>query len=315
MTQIVPNTDFHLAKNSGIRSAAICLALACVAAPALIDAASLQIKGNSARLIYISGKVEVQRDGTRTWRSAYRNRHLGGGDKVRTQSRALAEIALPGGSILRVAPFTEVQLKPPTLGEEVVTTVKVSFGRFWSNIRRLTQRGRKFSVETDSAVIGVRGTIFNTVVDSKKGVNVQVYRGEVEVWNPFPEDDPDADKSVIESPTEMAPSFREVTREQWTVKVGQNQQIRVEPNGDFEEEELDPEAEAAAQSWIRFNRNRDELLANSRQKYFEGLSDLPEDGLSDDPEPDDELDDEESWDYPYDDEDEYEEDDDSSKDD
>jgi len=93
--------------------------------PAAMDAASLEIKGDSARLVYISGKVQVQRDGTNTWRSAYRNRLLGGGDKVRTLSRALAEIALPGGSILRVAPYTEVQIKPPGLGEEVVTTIKV----------------------------------------------------------------------------------------------------------------------------------------------------------------------------------------------
>ena len=98
----------------------------------------------------------------------------------------------------------------------------------------------------------------------------------------------------------------------------------IDPDGEYEEEELDPDAEAAAQSWIRFNRNRDELLAKSRQKYLDGLSDLPKDGLSEDPEPedklddqnedDDEEDDEDSWDYPYDDEDEYEEDDDDSKD-
>ena len=238
--------------------------------------APLEVKGTTARLIYIKGKVEILPAGGKAWVSASNRRQVAGGEHVRTKERSLAEVLLENGSVLRMAPSTELIIKEAGVGEKLVTSVRLSVGQFWSNVSRLTRRGSKFEVETESATIGVRGTVFNTGVDEDEDMRVQVYEGRVEVWNPIQEVDPNASNEAIEAPGEVSPGFKEISREAWTIMLDVNQELQVDKSGEHKQATIDPKEEAAQDSWVKFNQDRDRLLAKSKDDYLKGILAVPD---------------------------------------
>jgi ferric-dicitrate binding protein FerR (iron transport regulator) len=100
------------------------------------------------------------------------------GDTVETQSGGRAEIALPGGSLLRIGENTRVTLSPvPARGE---FSARLFFGNLWARVHKLLG-SETFRVETENGVAGVRGTEFRVEVAREQPDLVRVYEGTVEV--------------------------------------------------------------------------------------------------------------------------------------
>ena len=102
---------------------------------------------------------------------------LHGGDLVETGPAARLEIALPTGSLLRLGPGSRLLLSGE---EEGSFRAKLSLGNLWAKVVKLTT-GRRFEIETQNGVAGVRGTEFHVAATRSGQATVRVYEGKVEV--------------------------------------------------------------------------------------------------------------------------------------
>lgn len=100
------------------------------------------------------------------------------GDTVETQAGGRAEIALPGGSLLRIGESTRVTLSPIPARSEF--SARLLFGNLWARVHKLVG-GETFRVETENGVAGVRGTEFRVEVGQQQPDLVRVYEGTVQV--------------------------------------------------------------------------------------------------------------------------------------
>src|SRR5437764_13522622 len=100
------------------------------------------------------------------------------GDTVETQAGGRAEIALPGGSLLRIGENTRLTLSPIPARSEF--SARLLFGNLWARVHKLAS-GETFRVETENGVAGVRGTEFRVEVAQEQPDLVRVYEGTVQV--------------------------------------------------------------------------------------------------------------------------------------
>ncbi len=143
----------------------------------LMPSAAFAISG---QVVYTEGDVAL-RNGGQTHDAAIGD-SLGAGDVIVTGPRSLAVIDLANGTTLKLKEKTTLAID--SIGES--TSVKLSAGGVFTSIaRKLTGR---FSVNTQTAVAGVRGTEFfmayGKTIDEKPDVWLCVNSGAVEVSIP-----------------------------------------------------------------------------------------------------------------------------------
>jgi len=239
--------------------------------PMVCGGTRLEVKSLGGKIIFVSGIVDVLASGDKEWIPAYKKTKLEADDKVRTGEKSFAEIVLLGDSILRLAPGTELTLSGEKQGGDFVASVKVKFGRLWSNLANLTKKRSRMEVETQAAIIGVRGTVFNT--DVRKATTVSVYQGKVEVYNPLAVDETPIEgafqaPSEVTGPGEIAPAFSEVSKEQWAVLLAENQRLVIGDDGTQQQSDIDPEADASDE-WVSWNQERDSEMGDEREAYID----------------------------------------------
>lgn len=153
-----------------VPGAAVLLALA-------LPCAAFALNG---QVVYTEGEVAL-RSGSQT-RDASIGDSLGTGDVIVTGARSLAVIDLANGTTLKLKEKTTLAIG--SIGEATSVTLTAG-GVFTSIARKLTGR---FSVTTQTAVAGVRGTEFfmayGKTIDAKPDVWLCVNSGAVEVVIP-----------------------------------------------------------------------------------------------------------------------------------
>jgi hypothetical protein len=117
--------------------------------------------GASATAISVNGQVTVESGGTTT--TLVRFAEVPEGATVATGADALAQLRLASGSLVRLGPSTRVALA--TLEQRQPRGnrkegVKLFAGRLWLTVTKLFGAESRFTVETENAVAGVRGTGF-----------------------------------------------------------------------------------------------------------------------------------------------------------
>lgn len=179
------------------------------------------------------------------------------GDKLKTGSSSKLEAKLADGSLLRLAPGSELSLNNASFrksGEKKVR-MSLSLGRMWASVTKLFGSDSEFEVQTSSAVAGVRGTRFTTEKTSSGDTVVKVYGGKVLVANtPIYAKPGHTKQNRVE-----VPGPQEVTQGQWTELVaGAMQQIRVTAAGQVGTAEKFA-AGAPDDGWEAWNTERDKL--------------------------------------------------------
>ncbi|MGA2640756.1 MAG: FecR family protein [Spirochaetia bacterium] len=134
----------------------------------------------SGQVVYTEGDV-AWRNGTETHEAAIGD-SLGPGDVIVTGAGSLAVIDLANGTTLKLKEKTTLAIN--SIGESTAVTLTAG-GVFTTIVRKLTGR---FSVQTQTAVAGVRGTEFfmayGRTIDEKPDVWLCVNSGAVEVAIP-----------------------------------------------------------------------------------------------------------------------------------
>jgi ferric-dicitrate binding protein FerR (iron transport regulator) len=100
------------------------------------------------------------------------------GDTVETQAGARVEIALPGGSLLRLGEGSRLTLSPGIT--EQAFSARLFFGNLWTKVHKLLA-GESYAIETQNGVAGVRGTEFRVEVAEAQPDLLRVYEGAVQV--------------------------------------------------------------------------------------------------------------------------------------
>lgn len=142
----------------------------------------------SAIVLTVKGRVTARLPGN----SAATERELGKGDvvpagwEVVTGPQSDVELGLAGPARIYIGPTSAVVLAPGNpvpnrSGNAVRPALRVNIGIVLVHVLRDVARWAQFSVETPTAVAGVRGTIFDVRVTSGLQTQVSVWEGQVAV--------------------------------------------------------------------------------------------------------------------------------------
>lgn len=124
-----------------------------------------------------TGKISLQLPG-RLHSAPARGQKLPVGTLLDTQDGMLV-LTLEDESQILVRPHTRLVLKQPGLGDW--NYFELLFGRVRAYIRKRTGGAPPFQLGTPSAVVAVRGTRFDVLVNRRDVTEVDVYQGLVEV--------------------------------------------------------------------------------------------------------------------------------------
>ncbi|MCE9596494.1 MAG: FecR domain-containing protein [Spirochaetia bacterium] len=133
---------------------------------------------NIARLTFMTGKVTATTAGTEKVLSV--GDLLQQGDKIITGADSTAEIFIKGQGIVRLSSQTEMTLA--SIQENMKTQINVQSGSTAFFLKKVERAG-EFTVQTPTAIAGVRGTTFMVSVDNAATSRVSLYNGAVLVKN------------------------------------------------------------------------------------------------------------------------------------
>lgn len=133
----------------------------------------------TAEVFLVKGQAEWQRPGEEAWQPLSVGQKIEEGSRIRTGKRSQVGLNLPGQMEMRIKSESLFMLRPVEPGEEKLSVALV-IGKL---LARVAGSGGKpaFSVETATAVAGVRGTVFSVAVAEDSTSLVAVDEGQVEL--------------------------------------------------------------------------------------------------------------------------------------
>lgn len=125
-----------------------------------------------SKVLTVTGSVTVKYAGAKLWVLLKEGSEISRGDQIKTHSNSEVNLELPDGSIVKVGP--ESHLRVVETGSVEIT--KMSSNRLWliygkirAVVAPLVNERSEFTVETENATIGVRGTDFGVFFDFNTG--------------------------------------------------------------------------------------------------------------------------------------------------
>lgn len=231
--------------------------LACLAMVAMVFTnGSLFAKSKAtAEVTKIEGAAKAKM-GDGKWKPIDVGAKLSSKHAVKTMKKSKVEIQLPDGSILRIAPLSRVRMKSllhaGKKGKKEAS-FKIEAGKIWANVSKAIGGEKKFEVETDNAVAGVRGTIFR--VDQKKDSSavVKVYAGSVAVTNaPIYQ----REAKGVKGKRVQVQGPKQVSKKKWEELVAKAmQEIRIAADGSLAMGDFS--AEEDKDDWVAWNQELD----------------------------------------------------------
>lgn len=214
----------------------------------------------------ITGTVEHNLSRAPGWKPARLRAKVFLNDQLRTQTESSTELIWANGGILRMAEQSSLTVaEQPKEENSPDPGLKVLKGRVWANMQKISNTGKKFSVESPTAVAGIRGTIFRVDVGADSSTDVLVYEGKVAVGpGAALQDTTKKDttgRKEVEGPGEVE-GPQEVTLEKWVTIVA-GQQIRVEKSGTFKTWQFD-QSKDSTDTWVKYNLDRDKALEKKK---------------------------------------------------
>ncbi len=128
------------------------------------------------KIKFVVGKVNIKRVEGKVEKATI-NKKVYEGDEIITGSNGAAQILLRKGIQIRIAKNSVLKIKKNIISDKGKNTrLNVSIGKIWIRIKDRLGKNDKFKVETPTAVVGVRGTIF-VVEANNNGTTLYVAKG------------------------------------------------------------------------------------------------------------------------------------------
>jgi hypothetical protein len=222
------------------------------------------LEGERARVTFVQGEVHRQASAEGTWTAISLGAFVQAGDRIMTMKGGRLELQLPDKSIIRFDEHSDVRLvraeyNPVQSKRNVYFSL--ALGKTWANIQQVFGSSKGIQVETENAIVGVRGTVFRLNVAPDKSAIVKVYRGRVAVSRPQRVPAPGEPGSRIRrvpGPTRVEGPHR-VMMEEWIRIVEAMQQITVSPDG-IPSKPRTFTLEEDLNDWVRWNVERDRQI-------------------------------------------------------
>ena len=220
---------------------------------------SIDMNAGQAEITLVEGGVFLVKEDLTKIRPLVQGEFLTAGNRISTGKSSRIEIRLPDKSFIRIDELATFVLVSVGVDENIKSrniNVKMTLGKIWANVSKLFANKGRFSLSTQTAIAGVRGTIYRMNVNEDRSVVVKVYQGEVGVSSterPEASDQTDPNKpTIIAGP-------HPVSLEEWTHIVKSLQQIIVRPDGTVTEP-FSFSLEEDSNDWVRWNQMLDEQL-------------------------------------------------------
>ena len=137
-------------------------------------------------LTLVKNGVFLKHGPRKGWKKASEGAKLFETSRIKTKSNSRAQARLLDGSMLRLGPNSELAIEKASLSSnqsQKQFTAKLVAGKVWASVTKMLGYQSHFRVKTTNAVAGVRGTRFQTSVESDGSSKVKVYAGQVLVSN------------------------------------------------------------------------------------------------------------------------------------
>lgn len=222
------------------------------------------LEGERARVTFVQGEVRRQVLANSPWTALTLGAFVQAGERIMTMKDARLELQLPDKSIIRFDEDSDVSLvKAEYDPAQSKRNVRFSLvlGKTWANIQEVFGSSKGVQVETENAIVGVRGTVFRMNVAVDRSAMIRVYHGKVAVSKPHRIPAPGEPGSQIQrvpGPTRV-PGPHRVTMEEWVRIVEAMQQITVSPEG-IPSTPRTFTMEEDLNDWVQWNLKRDRLI-------------------------------------------------------
>lgn len=167
-----------------------------------------------------------------------------GKDKFQTKKDAKVVIDMNGASTITIGPDTRFNMKKKLSGGDSKTKLSLFSGSVKCKVKKLGEN-QSFSVKTPSAVAGVRGTEFESVMDPAT-MNSATVTTEGTTWNAAPENEAMLDKALEQAKAQdgggPAPSGGPGPGSDVIKVVGANEAAIFLPDGTGLVTEMDPKS-------------------------------------------------------------------------
>jgi len=212
----------------------------------------------SAVLTFMEGEVSCRRPRQNpAFEAAWPNLVLHSGDEIKTGKSGRAELVLDNRSVLRLDANSHLRIEDLRRAGAYQAKFEFAVGSLWTRISKLFQQKPQIDVAFPTAIAGVQGTTYRSVVAPDSSTIVRVYDGAVEVRN-----SPAAGRSGPPQrigPPQQVPGPAQVSLETWIKLVRAHQEIHIAKSG----KPSDPRAfrdQGAELDWVRWNQQRDREL-------------------------------------------------------
>ncbi len=226
-----------------------------------------KVRAYKAVITYLSGQVQVKKRQSSSWMAAQPNMILYERDQIKVLSKSRAEIILDNQSVVRLAEnslLTIAKIEEVPATKKHFTRLDLSLGKLWTKATKFFNPGSRYDVRTPTAIAGVQGTTYQVIVAESRETKVKVYRGEVNIYNPFPKPPPAkpgrapyiGPPKEVAGPQEVA-GPKEVSREEWTqIVLRQFQEVTITEKYITKPVTFDLNKERQDE-WVRWNEERD----------------------------------------------------------
>lgn len=212
----------------------------------------------SAVLTFMEGEVSYRRPQQNpAFVAARPNLVLRSGDEIKTGKNGRAELVLDNRSVLRLDANSHLRIEDLRRAGGYQAKFEFAVGSLWTRISKLFQQKPQIDVEFPTAIAGVQGTTYRSVVAPDSSTTVRVYDGAVEVRNSRTSGRSGPPQRI--GPPQQVPGPAQVSLETWIKLVRAYQEIHIARNG----RPSDPRAfrdQGAELDWVRWNQQRDREL-------------------------------------------------------
>jgi hypothetical protein len=263
-------SDFGLTEREGSRfrfCSILLLVILMLGSSALLLAQEpfvFPLEGERARVTYVRGEVRRQTSEDGPWTALPLGAFVKAGERIMTMKGGRLELQLPDKSIIRFDQESDVRLaKAEYNPAQSKRDVRFSLllGKTWANIQNVFGSSKGVEVETENAIVGVRGTVFRINVSLDRSAMIKVYRGSVAVSKPqriSAPGEPGSEIQRVPGPTRV-PGPHRVTVEEWIRIVEAMQQITVSAEG-IPSKPRTFTMEEDLNDWVQWNLERDQQI-------------------------------------------------------
>ncbi len=146
-----------------------------------------------ADVLMVQGRAETRQSSAQPWQMIVPRQSLATGTTVRTFADSQVAVLMRDQTQLRLNQNTTVQIQSLQAGADQQTTLALSEGRIWAQVKQLSTAAlrtlsaqaqpQRLRIVTPTATVGIRGTDWELAVGEQGTTRLTVLSGEVEMFN------------------------------------------------------------------------------------------------------------------------------------